>query len=140
MSILESERNFGGPSSNLLVEETDRKSQAGSSTWSQAQAQKDSDGPSNTGKHSTFPANLESNAVEDIQHAGDAAPDDTAETTPSEIPRTIGDFNDNANSMWSLHLGEAKSHDEARIHSLKDDMDGVLIFVRSYISIIVFFP
>jgi hypothetical protein len=41
--------------------------------------------------------------------------------------------------MWSLHLGEAKSHDEARIHSLKDDMDGVLIFVRAYISIIVFF-
>ncbi|KAN0135125.1 hypothetical protein V8E53_007016 [Lactarius tabidus] len=40
----------------------------------------------------------------------------------------IGDFNDNANAMWSLHLGEAKSHDEARIHSLKDDMDGVLIF------------
>ncbi|KAF8258677.1 hypothetical protein EI94DRAFT_1620655, partial [Lactarius quietus] len=30
--------------------------------------------------------------------------------------------------MWSLHLGEAKSHDEARIHSLKNDMDSVLIF------------
>jgi len=26
---------------------------------------------------------------------------------------------------------KAKSHDEARIQSLKDDMDGVLIFVRS---------
>ena len=51
----------------------------------------------------------------------------------------IGDFNDNANAMWSLHLGEAQSHDEARIHSLKDDMDSVLIFVRVYISII-FFP
>jgi hypothetical protein len=46
----------------------------------------------------------------------------------------IGDFNDNANAMWSLHLGEAKSHDEARIHSLKEDMDSVLIFVRVYIS------
>ena len=42
----------------------------------------------------------------------------------------IGDFDDNANAMWSLHLGEAKSHDEARFHSLKDDMDSVLIFVR----------
>ncbi|KAN0135153.1 hypothetical protein V8E53_007044 [Lactarius tabidus] len=40
----------------------------------------------------------------------------------------IGDFNDNANSLWSLHLDEAKSHDEARINSLKDDMDSVLIF------------
>ena len=46
----------------------------------------------------------------------------------------IGDFNDNANAMWSLHLNEARSHDEARIHSLKDDMDSVLIFVRVYIS------
>jgi hypothetical protein len=56
------------------------------------------------------------------------------------MPRMIGDFDDNANSMWSLHLDEAKSHDEARIHSLKDDMDGVLIFVRIYLSIIIFFP
>ena len=46
------------------------------------------------------------------------------------MPRMIGDFNDNANALWSLHLDEAKSHDEARIHSLKDDMDSVLIFVR----------
>jgi hypothetical protein len=46
------------------------------------------------------------------------------------MPHMIGDFDDNANSMWSLHLSEAKSHDEARIHSIKDDMDSVLIFVR----------
>ena len=42
----------------------------------------------------------------------------------------IGDFDDSANALWSLHEKEAKSHDEARIQSLKDDMDGVLIFVR----------
>src|SRR5258708_34300103 len=53
---------------------------------------------------------------------------------PSGIPRMVGDFDDNANALWTLHLDEAKSHDEARIHSLKDDMDGVLIFVRVYIS------
>ena len=58
---------------------------------------------------------------------------------PSEMPRMIGDFDDNANAMWSLHLSEAKSHDEARIHSLKDDMDSVLIFVRVYTSIITVF-
>jgi len=52
----------------------------------------------------------------------------------------IGDFNDNANALWSLHVNEAMSHDEARIRSLKDDMDGVLIFVRVYISIIIFYP
>ena len=44
--------------------------------------------------------------------------------------RMIGDFDDSANALWSLHEKEAKSHDEARIQSLKDDMDSVLIFVR----------
>ncbi|KAH8984550.1 hypothetical protein EDB86DRAFT_2744490, partial [Lactarius hatsudake] len=29
---------------------------------------------------------------------------------------------------WSLHVKEARSHDEARIQTLKDDMEGVLIF------------
>ena len=52
----------------------------------------------------------------------------------------IGDFDDNANALWSLHLEEAKSHDDARIHSLKDDMDGVLIFVRVYIPIVISTP
>ena len=49
----------------------------------------------------------------------------------------IGDFDDNANALWSLHLDEAKSHDEARINTLKDDMDGVLIFVRIHIPVII---
>ncbi|KAH8989302.1 hypothetical protein EDB83DRAFT_2239628 [Lactarius deliciosus] len=40
----------------------------------------------------------------------------------------VGDFDDNANALWSLHVKEARSHDEARIQTLKDDMDGVLIF------------
>ncbi|KAH9052778.1 hypothetical protein EDB87DRAFT_344207 [Lactarius vividus] len=44
------------------------------------------------------------------------------------MPRMIGDFDDNANALWSLHVKEAMSHDDARIRSLKDDMDGVLIF------------
>ena len=42
----------------------------------------------------------------------------------------IGDFHGSANAVWSLYGKEAKSHDEARIQPLKDDMDGVLIFVR----------
>ncbi|KAI0247231.1 hypothetical protein BJV78DRAFT_954259 [Lactifluus subvellereus] len=42
--------------------------------------------------------------------------------------RMVGDFDNNANALWTLYGKEAKSHDEARIQSLKDDMDGVLIF------------
>ena len=49
--------------------------------------------------------------------------------------RMVGDFDDSANALWTLHEREAKSHDEARIQSLKDDMDGVLIFVRFLISL-----
>ncbi|KAH9996413.1 hypothetical protein BJV74DRAFT_769116, partial [Russula compacta] len=40
----------------------------------------------------------------------------------------IGDFDGSANPLWTLYGKEAKSHDEARIQTLKDDMDGVLIF------------
>jgi hypothetical protein len=46
----------------------------------------------------------------------------------------VGDIDDSANPLWSLHAKEAKSHDEARIQCLKNNMDGVLIFVRVYIS------
>jgi hypothetical protein len=52
---------------------------------------------------------------------------------PEEI-RMIGDFDGCSNALWTLYGNEAKSHDEARIQTLKDDMDGVLIFVRSYFN------
>jgi hypothetical protein len=42
----------------------------------------------------------------------------------------IGDFDDSANALWTLYGKEAKSNDEAGVQTLKDDMDGVLIFVR----------
>lgn len=38
------------------------------------------------------------------------------------------DFDDSANALWSLYEKEAKSHDEATVGTIKDDMDGVLIF------------
>jgi hypothetical protein len=44
----------------------------------------------------------------------------------------LEDFDDSANALWSLYGKEAKGHDTATIRSIKDDMDGVLIFVRSY--------
>ena len=45
----------------------------------------------------------------------------------------IGDFDGSANALWTLYGKEAKSRDEAQIQTLKEDMDGVLIFVRSYL-------
>ena len=45
---------------------------------------------------------------------------------PSQEPK---DFDDSANALWSLYEQEAKYRDEAQIQTLKDDMDGVLIFV-----------
>lgn len=49
-----------------------------------------------------------------------------------EEKRIIGDFDTSANTLWSLlYLEEAKEFDEAKIRSLKDDMEGVPIFVCS---------
>ena len=64
--------------------------------------------------------------------------DSTNGVTPAKgscARRMIGDFDDSANALRSLHEREGKSHDEAGIQSLKDDMDGVLIFVRFLISL-----
>jgi hypothetical protein len=40
------------------------------------------------------------------------------------------DFDDGANALWSLYENEAKSNDATRYQKLKEDMDGVIIFVR----------
>jgi hypothetical protein len=50
----------------------------------------------------------------------------------SEEPHIIGDFDGSANEFWKLFKDEAKSHDDARIYALKEDMESALIFVRSY--------
>lgn len=44
------------------------------------------------------------------------------------------DFDDSANALWSLYGQEAKNLDHATIKDIKSDMDGLLIFVRSYSS------
>ena len=51
---------------------------------------------------------------------------------PSEEPRMIGGFDGSANEFWKLFRDEAKSHDDARINTLKEGMESALIFVRSY--------
>ena len=48
----------------------------------------------------------------------------------------IGDFYGSTNALWSLYGKEAKSYDKSRVEPLKDDMDGVLIFVRLYFSLL----
>jgi hypothetical protein len=50
---------------------------------------------------------------------------------PPEEPRVIGDFDGSSNALWTLFRDEAKSHDDARINTLKEDMESALIFVRS---------
>jgi hypothetical protein len=42
------------------------------------------------------------------------------------------DFDDNADELWSLYGNVAKRHDEARIRTLKDDMDGIPVYVCAY--------
>ncbi len=56
----------------------------------------------------------------------------SASDSQSEEPRMIGDFDGSANEFWKLYRDEAKSHDDARINTLKEGMDSALIFVRSY--------
>ncbi len=73
-----------------------------------------------------------------------AANNSTAEAAPSnttsnadrqqkpEEPHMIGDFDGSAGEFWRLFKDEAKSYDDARIYSLKDNMGSALIFVSSY--------
>jgi hypothetical protein len=41
------------------------------------------------------------------------------------------DFDERAAEFWGVYVKEAQSHDEASIGTWKDDMEGIIIFVRS---------
>ena len=74
-------------------------------------------------------------AVDSGQSVDSSTRHSTSDSEIGEKPqenRLIGDFDGSANALWTLYGKEAKSYDDARINTLKDDMDGVLIFVRSY--------
>jgi hypothetical protein len=62
-----------------------------------------------------------------LNTASDSEPDQQPEE-----PRMIGDFDGSANEFWKLFRDEAKSHDDARINTLKEGMESALIFVRSH--------
>ncbi|KAI0285588.1 hypothetical protein BC826DRAFT_1051702 [Russula brevipes] len=51
----------------------------------------------------------------------------------------IGDFDSSANPLWTLYGKEARNHDTARIQTLKDDMDGVLIFAGLFSAVLTTF-
>ena len=61
----------------------------------------------------------------------DSKSDQQPEELPEE-PHMIGDFDGSASEFWKLFREEAKSHDDARINTLKEGMESALIFVRSY--------
>jgi hypothetical protein len=58
---------------------------------------------------------------------------------PSEAPIVLSDtheshdaeeYDDRAAKFWSVYVEEAESHDKALVETWKDDMEGIIIFVR----------
>ncbi len=53
-------------------------------------------------------------------------------TDPQQVvPKENDDFDERAAEFWAVYVKEARSHDDASIGTWKDDMEGVIIFVRS---------
>ena len=73
---------------------------------------------------------MHTEAANDAPRVNDGPLDGSSEPEP----HMIGDFDGSSNALWTLYGKEAKSHDESRIETLKDDMEGVLIFVRLYFA------
>ena len=74
-------------------------------------------------------------AVDNYQSVDPSSRQSTSDSELEEQPEEkhlTGDFDGSANTLWALYGKEAKSYDDARINTLKYDMDGVLIFVRPY--------
>lgn len=68
-----------------------------------------------------------------VSRQGDERPTRSSAKGSRETP-DHADFGDSANGLWSLYATEAESHDEATVGTVKDNMDGALIFVCSYFS------
>jgi hypothetical protein len=59
-------------------------------------------------------------------------PNGASEPEPNEEREMTGDFDSSSKAFWTLFGIEAKRYDNTQVNTLKDDMDGVLIFVRLY--------
>jgi len=44
------------------------------------------------------------------------------------------EYDERAAKFWSVYVAEAESHDKALVETWKDDMEGIIIFVRLPIS------
>jgi hypothetical protein len=65
--------------------------------------------------------------------SGNDTQSSSSEDSAEDPSKEREDFDDSANALWSLYEKEVKNRDEAQIQTLKDDMDGVLIFVCTYL-------
>lgn len=45
------------------------------------------------------------------------------------------EYDERAAKFWSVYVGEAESHDKALVETWKDDMEGIIIFVRFRFSL-----
>ena len=126
----------GVTGSNAPGVQADRDGQAGPSMRSQAPT----DEPRNSGEpHSiVVTQDMTCYKLTGNNHQTGGTPGDTTQPTEA-TPRMIGDFDTSANSLWSLQMKEAQSHDGARIQSLDDNMNGVLIFVRIHIFVVILY-
>jgi len=59
--------------------------------------------------------------------------DPSGNDDPSRSQELHKDFDNSASPLWSLYTKEVKSLDEVRIQGLKDDMDGILLFVCTHL-------
>jgi hypothetical protein len=60
----------------------------------------------------------------------DMESDVSSSPTRSQQPRENDDFDERSAEFWAVYVREARSHDEASIGTWKDDMEGIIIFVR----------
>jgi len=44
------------------------------------------------------------------------------------------DYDERASKFWSVYVEEAESYDKAQVETWKDDMEGIIIFVRLPVS------
>ena len=128
----------GVTGSNAPGVKADRDGQAGPSTRSQAP----NDEPRNSGEPPSILViqDITCHKLTGHNHQPGGTSGDTTQPTPSEEPPPmIGDFDNSANALWSLQMKEAQNHDGARIQSLSDNMNGVLIFVSVHIFVVILY-
>ena len=63
---------------------------------------------------------------------GVVQPPNNSHVAPAEShDRDTDEYDEGAAKLWSVYVQEAESHDKALIETWKDDMEGIIIFVRS---------